>query len=75
MYLGWYDPDKRKTAAQKIATAATRYRQKWGRVALVAIVNPADLVAVEGLDVRASCGVPPSTFFVGEEEEAEDDEL
>lgn len=70
MYLGWYDPDPKKSAEEKIFAAAERYRRKWGRAAQVAIINAADLVDAPGLDVRIARHVPPNTFFVGEDEEA-----
>ena len=72
MYLGWYDPDKKKSAADKINDAAARYRRKWLCEPSVAIVNVADAaVEVAGLEVRGSHVIPPNTFFVGEDEDDE----
>ena len=75
MYLGWYDPDRKKTSAQKLSDASARYRRKWGRDARVAIVNAADNVAMDGIEVRVAAHVPPNTFFVGEDEELGEDRM
>jgi hypothetical protein len=72
MYLGWYDPDKKKTIADKLAAAIERYEMKWGRKPHVALVNVADAVEHPGIEVRAVAHVPPSTFFVGEDEDVEE---
>jgi hypothetical protein len=71
MYLGWYDADKKKTPAEKLAAAIERYEMKWGRKPLVALVNPSDLIEMPNVAVRAAHHVPPSTFFVGEDEPLE----
>ena len=68
MYLGWTDPSKHRTPAQKITDAAARYRRKWGREPVVALVNPADACEVEGIEVRVVSHVAPNTFMVGEDE-------
>jgi hypothetical protein len=71
MYLGWYDPDKKKTAAVKLAEAAARYREKWGRQPAVALVNAQDAVTLPGserIEVRVVGHVAPNTFFVGEDD-------
>jgi hypothetical protein len=72
MYLGWYDPDKKKTIEQKLAAAVERYEMKWGRKPSVALVNSAEVVEMPGIAVRAAVHVPPSTFFVGEDEPFEE---
>jgi hypothetical protein len=68
MYLGWYDPDKKKTAAAKLSEAAARYREKWGRKPRVALVNANDVVTFPGIEVRVVAHVAPNTFFVGEDD-------
>ncbi len=75
MYLGWYDPDRKKSSAQKLADASARYRRKWGREARVAIVNAADNVDMLGIEIRVAAHVPPNTFFVGEDEEVGEEVL
>ena len=77
MYLGWYDPDKKKPAASKLADAMRRYERKWGRLPSVALVNAADATALgeqRGVEVRVAVHVAPNTFFVGEDD-AEDESL
>ena len=71
MYLGWYDPDKKKTPERKLADAVYRYERKWGRTPSVALMNAADvsqLTDETGLDVRVAPHVAPNTFFVGDDE-------
>ena len=78
MYLGWYDPDKKRAIAQKADDACARYRRKWGCEARVVICNPAAVSVLHvwalargvGVDVRGAAHVPPNTFFVGEDEDA-----
>jgi hypothetical protein len=72
MYLGWYDPDKKKPAARKLADAIARYEQKWGRKPAVALVNAADAIETDDLEIRVVPHVAPNTFFVGEDEVVED---
>jgi hypothetical protein len=72
MYLGWYDADKKKTPEQKLIAAIERYEMKWGRKPQVALVNAADIVELPGIAIRAAAHVPPSTFFVGEDEPVEE---
>jgi hypothetical protein len=64
-YLGYQDPS-RKPFARKIADAAARYEEKTGRRATLVLVNPKDLVMVDGLDVRAVAHVARHTMLVGE---------
>jgi hypothetical protein len=74
MYLGWYDPDKKKNPDRKLADAIYRYERKWGRKPAVALMNAADLAQLTedtGVEVRVAPHVAPNTFFVGEDEPAE----
>lgn len=69
MYLGWYDPDRKKSPERKLSEAIERYRRKWGRDPQVALVNAADATHYPGLVVRVVGHVAPNTFFVGEDVE------
>jgi hypothetical protein len=71
MYLGWYDPDRKKTTERKLSDAIERYRRKWGRDPQIALVNAADATHYPGLDIRVVGHVAPNTFFVGEDLEAD----
>lgn len=74
MYLGWYDPDKKKAAGRKLADAIARYERKWGRTPSVALMNAADvsqLTDEAGVEVRVAPHVAPNTFFVGDDDDAE----
>jgi hypothetical protein len=74
MYLGWYDPDKKKKPARKLADAMARYERKWGRTPSVALLNAADATELPdepGLEVRVAHHVAPNTYFVGDDEPEE----
>lgn len=67
-YLGWHDPDKKKPAQKKLEDAIARYRRKWGRNPLLALVNhTAGPLEVTGVEIRYVTHVTPNTFFVGAE--------
>ena len=65
MFLGWYDPDKKKTIEEKIEAAARRYERKHGHAPAVALVNPSQVTSLDGLDVRPVPHVAPNTVYVG----------
>ncbi len=49
MFLGWYDPDKKKPASEKLSEAIERYVEKFGvapEVCLTGPVDAAELAAV-----------------------------
>ena len=74
MFLGWYDPDKKKATGRKLADAIYRYERKWGRKPSVALVNASDvehLTEDTGVEVRVAPHVAPNTFFVGDDEPEE----
>jgi hypothetical protein len=68
MYLGWYDPDKKKKSATKLAEAVERYVEKHGRQPEVVLLNAADAVEYPDIEVRIVPHVAPNTYFVGEDE-------
>jgi len=71
MYLGWYDPDKKKKTSTKLAEAVERYEEKYGKSPAVVLVNPADAQEHPCIEVRVVAHVAPNTFFVGEDEPVE----
>jgi hypothetical protein len=68
MYLGWYDPDKKKKSGRKLAEAVERYQEKYGKAPAVVLVNASDAQEYPGVEVRVVAHVAPNTFFVGEDE-------
>jgi hypothetical protein len=56
VFLGWFDPDKKKPARAKLAAAIERYEQKFGRTPLYCLTSPQD----------ASELAEPSRKFPGE---------
>lgn len=71
MYVGYYDPDKKKTSVEKLSDAAARYRRRWNREPRIALVNAADACSLDGIDVRVVGHVAPNVYLVGEELESE----
>ena len=70
MYLGWFDPDKKRPASAKLAAACERYRSKFGQEPTLCLTHPdtaAALADVEGVDIQARNHVARNTFFVGRE--------
>ena len=71
MWLGRYDPDKKRSLRDKLATASDRYRRKWGEPATAALVNPDDYLTAEPdihddfVSVAAVRHVAPNTVYVG----------
>jgi hypothetical protein len=87
MFLGWYDPDKKKPARQKLAEAVERYVEKFGHPPAACLTNPTDAAelgagepslappgsssAPPAMAVRAVSYIPRWTFYVGVEDEPE----
>jgi hypothetical protein len=71
MFLGWYDPDKRKSAATKLAEAVERYVEKFGSAPALCLTSSLDAVDLAGkteLPVRAVSYIGRYTFYVGVED-------
>lgn len=78
MFLGWYDPDKKRPAAEKLAEAIERYEEKFGSVPEVCLTSAADAAELAGkadLPVRAVTFISRHTFYVGVEDAPESGEL
>ncbi len=77
MFLGWYDPDRKKPARAKLADAIARYEEKFGRTPLFCLTSPQDAVELAEPS-RKFPGEPPVsiqargyiarwTFYIGED--------
>jgi hypothetical protein len=77
MFLGWYDPDRKKPARAKLADAVARYEEKFGRTPLFCLTSPQDAAELAEPS-RKFPGEPPVsiqargyiarwTFYIGEE--------
>ncbi len=75
MFLGWYDPDKKKPARLKLAEAIERYGEKFGATPDACLTSPTDAaeLAADGkapdLAVRAVGYIPRWTYYVGVDDE------
>lgn len=77
MFLGWYDPDRKKPARAKLAEAVERYEEKFGRAAKCCLTSPQDALDLAepsrkfpgdlALDVQPRNYIARWTFYIGEE--------
>ena len=76
MFLGWYDPDKKKPAREKVADAVERYRERFGgdpTTCMTGTIDAAELdrdAAAFDLIIAERSFIPRFTFYVGIEEPA-----
>jgi hypothetical protein len=68
-YWGWYDDDRRKEPAQKIAEAVEAYHEKFRLAPNVVLVHEADLAPYPGVTVRVVPFMRRYNFWVGWETE------
>jgi hypothetical protein len=75
MFLGWYDPDKKKPARTKVEEAVERYVEKFGGApvaCLTSVVDAAELTSdakAPDLLVKGVTFIPRFTFYIGVEDE------
>jgi hypothetical protein len=79
MFLGWYDPDRKKPARRKVAEGIERYQEKFGITPDVILTNQIeaeelatppkrtqrDEPPTPNLPVRAVPYIPRWTFYIG----------
>jgi hypothetical protein len=71
MFLGWYDPDKRKSTATKVEEAVERYVEKFGSAPSLCLTSATDAGELTGktdLPVRAVSYIGRYTYYVGVED-------
>lgn len=61
----WYDPDRRRPLAEKVAEAARRYREKFGRDPDVVVLNPLEVEAGLSIRVLVRPFIRPGHFIIG----------
>lgn len=77
MFLGWYDPDRKKSARAKLADAIERYTEKFGHAPRFCLTSPQDAVELAEpsrkypgdlpVTVQARGYIARWTFYVGED--------
>jgi hypothetical protein len=71
MFLGWYDPNKKKAAAQKLAEAIARYQEKFTAEPTEVLCHPIEAeelrvdVRERDLIITGVHYIPRHTFYVG----------
>ena len=79
MFLGWYDPDRKRPAREKLADALARYEEKFRRTAaacLTSVADAAELAAdtqAPAVPIKGVNYIPRHTFYVGVEAVPEDE--
>ncbi|MBA2518684.1 MAG: hypothetical protein H0V24_03380 [Chloroflexia bacterium] len=79
MFLGWYDPDRKKPARQKVLEGIERYVEKFGaepELVLTSELDAAELLSpakktqlpAPALPVRTVAYIPRWTFYIGSED-------
>ena len=74
MFLGWFDPDGRRPAAEKLNEAIARYRARFGGDPPLCLCHEEAANALVGafvdceIEIRPVSFVSPHTFYVGTEE-------
>lgn len=71
MFLAWFDADRKKPIAQKIAEAHERYVAKFGRQPLVCLVNPEDAITDSPIALRPLSNIGRNCFWIGMDESDE----
>lgn len=74
MYLAWFDADRKKPVATKIAEAHQRYVAKFGRQPLVCLVNPQDASAEAAVELRPLNSIGRNCFWIGTDDDQEREE-
>lgn len=75
MFLGWYDPEKKKPARLKLEDAIERYVEKFGVAPVACLTNEAEAAELAddakapALPTRGVAFIPRHTFYVGVEDE------
>jgi hypothetical protein len=77
MFLGWYDPDRKKPARAKLAEAVERYEEKFGREARYCLTSPLDAAELvepsrkfpgePPVEVQSRSYIARWTFYIGED--------
>jgi hypothetical protein len=74
MFLGWYDPEKKRPARLKLEEAIERYEEKFGsqpETVLTSVVDAEELASDKKspeIIVRGVNYIPRFTFYVGIDE-------
>jgi hypothetical protein len=77
MFLGWYDPDRKKPARAKLADAIERYEEKFGRTPRFCLTSPQDAAELAEpsrkfpedltVTVQSRTYIGRWTFYIGED--------
>jgi hypothetical protein len=65
MFLGWFDDTPKKATPVKIDEAIDCYRERFGRVPNLCLVNEQDQITHDEINVKVAKTVRPNNFWVG----------
>ncbi len=72
MFLAWFDADRKKPVATKIAEAHARYVEKFGKQPLVCLINPDDLITDAKIELRPLPSIGRNCFWIGADDVIEE---
>ncbi|MGI8689800.1 MAG: hypothetical protein ACR2M3_14590 [Thermomicrobiales bacterium] len=75
MFLIWFDNDRKRPLRAKVEAAAERYRERFGVVPELVLLNPAqagEQEQIAGIPVRPTPLVSPNHLYIGVEDAADD---
>lgn len=68
MYLGWFDDNTKKDATTKAQEAIAAYRERFGSLPNVLLVNEADRdIQLGGITIRVETYIRRNNFWAGYE--------
>lgn len=65
LFLVWYDPDAQRPLGEKIRNASAAYTRRFSAAPNLVLVNVADMIALDEIEVRGERTVQPHHFWVG----------
>lgn len=71
MYLIWFDADRKKSSAEKIAAGHARFLARFGHAPTVCLLNPEDVTEGAPLALRPLPYIDRNCFYIGIDEAEE----
>lgn len=65
MYLIWFDADRKKSSAEKIAAGHARFLARFGHAPTVCLLNPEDVTEGAPLALRPLPYIDRNCFYIG----------
>lgn len=73
LFLVWYDPDARRSIAEKIQDASAAHRRRFNTAPNLVLVSADVAAELAGVEVRSTRTVQPHHYWVGRTDERDGD--